>query len=134
MHKSYKKLSQKNLISRLTGISGVHVTPYNDNGEINESLLRKIVDRISCAGIHTIVSAGNTAEFYSLSPNEIQKVQCLAAEENAGRSLMMMAVGRSLKEAIFRGKQAKGDMVQIFFLYISQWTHLLPPMHRQNIL
>ena len=85
MHKSYKKSFQQNLISRLTGISGVHVTPYNDNGEINESLLRKIVDRISCAGIHTIVSAGNTAEFYSLSPNEIQKVQCLAAEENAGQ-------------------------------------------------
>ena len=63
------------------------------------------------------MSAGNTTEFYSLSPNEIQKVQCLAAEENAGRSLMMMAVGRSLKEATFRGKQAKGDGADLLLIH-----------------
>ena len=91
---------------KLTGISGVHVAPWTADGVLDEGALRANVDRIAAAGIHTIVSAGNTAEFFSMQMAEIDRVHAVAAESNAGRSAMMMAVGRSLKDAIESGRRA----------------------------
>ena len=55
--------SQIRLREQLTGISGVHITPFNKDGDINDEILIQIIDRISRAGVHVIVSNGNTAEF-----------------------------------------------------------------------
>ena len=91
----------------LSGISGVHIAPWNSNGELDEVALRANVDSIAAAGIHTIVSAGNTAEYFSMQMSEIDRVHAVAAEANYGRSTMMMAVGRSLRDAIETGARAK---------------------------
>jgi 4-hydroxy-tetrahydrodipicolinate synthase len=93
----------------LAGISGVHVTPYGADGEIDAQLLARVVDRIACAGIHNIVSAGNTGEFYALTPDEVRTVHDTAIAANAGRSLVTAAVGRSLTEAIALGRRAKAN-------------------------
>ena len=90
----------------LTGISGVHVAPWDSDGELNEEALRRNVNAIAAAGIHTIVSAGNTAEFFALEPAEIERMHAVAAEANNGRSAIMMAVGRSLREAVHAGRTA----------------------------
>jgi len=92
----------------LTGISGVHIAPWTADNEINEDALRSNVDEIATAGIHTIVSAGNTAEFFSMTMDDVDRVHAVAAEANASRSAMMMAVGRSLKDALATGKRAAG--------------------------
>ena len=55
----------------LGGISGVHVTPYDADGAVEKTQLARVVDRIAAAGIHNIVSAGNTGEFYALTPDEV---------------------------------------------------------------
>jgi 4-hydroxy-tetrahydrodipicolinate synthase len=89
------------------GISGVHVTPYSVDGEIDRDLLGRIVDRIVGAGIHNIVSAGNTGEFYALTPDEVRAVHDAAIEANAGRALLTASVGRSLTEAIELGRRAR---------------------------
>lgn len=91
----------------LAGISGVHVTPYTASGAIDRALLGRVVDRIAVAGIHNIVSAGNTGEFYALVPDEVRAVHDGAIEANAGRSLLTAGVGRSLKEAIELGRRAR---------------------------
>ena len=109
--------SQIRLREQLTGISGVHITPFNKDGDINDEILIQIIDRISRAGVHVIVSNGNTAEFYSLSPEEIKHVQGISAEANSGRSLMMMAVGRSLKEAIDSAKSAKQNKADLIMIH-----------------
>jgi 4-hydroxy-tetrahydrodipicolinate synthase len=95
-------------VDALTGISGVHITPYDSDGEVCIDTLRKIVDRIAAAGVHNIVSAGNTAEFFALTLDEVDRVHAAAAETNAGRSGMMMAVGRSVRDAAASGRRAKG--------------------------
>ena len=109
--------SQIRLREQLTGISGVHITPFNKDGDINDEILIQIIDRISRAGVHVIVSNGNTAEFYSLNPEEIKHVQGISAEANSGRSLMMMAVGRSLKEAIDSAKSAKQNKADLIMIH-----------------
>ena len=52
---------QISLREQLTGISGVHITPFNNDGGINDKLLNTIINKISGAGIHVIVTNGNTA-------------------------------------------------------------------------
>lgn len=93
----------------LAGISGVHVTPFTPDGEIDRKTLLKVVDRIAAAGVHNIVSAGNTGEFYALTPDEVRVVHDAAIEANAGRSKLTAAVGRSLREAIDLGRRAKAQ-------------------------
>lgn len=91
----------------LRGISGVHVTPYDGSGQIDEKLLARIVSDIATAGIHNIVSAGNTGEFFSLTFDEVVRLQAVAVEAAAGRSLVTAAVGRSLTEAVATAQRAK---------------------------
>jgi len=83
----------------LTGISGVPVTPYDVSGNIDEALLAKLIARVAGAGIHNLMAAGNTGEFFSLSLDEIRRVHAVTAEANDGRALISAAVGRSLVEA-----------------------------------
>lgn len=91
----------------LAGISGVHATPYTADGAVDPALLARVVDRIAAAGIHNVVSAGNTGEFYALTLDEVRAVHDAAIAGNAGRALLTAAVGRSLTEAIELGRRAK---------------------------
>ena len=84
----------------LFGISGVHATAYDAGGAIDAALTGRIVDRIAAAGIHNIVTGGNTGEFYSLTADEVIRLQAVAAEANAGRAALTAAAGRSQREAI----------------------------------
>ena len=83
----------------LTGISGVPVTPYDATGAVNEALLAQMIARLAKAGIHNLMAAGNTGEFFSLTMDEIRRVHAVTAEAAGGRSLVSAAVGRSLTEA-----------------------------------
>jgi 4-hydroxy-tetrahydrodipicolinate synthase len=91
----------------LTGVSGVHLTPYDASGAINSALLGAIVADMAVAGVHNIVSAGNTGEFFALSCDEVTRVHEIAAAAVAGRALVTAAVGRSLIEAIAMARAAK---------------------------
>ena len=102
-------MTQTSIRAALGGISGVHVTPYGVDGAINRALMGRIVDRIAVAGIHNIVSAGNTGEYYALTPDEVRVVHDVAIEANAGRARLTAAVGRSLKEAVELGRRAKAQ-------------------------
>ena len=125
------KKNKNYLRKHLTGISGVHITPFKNNGEINDELLIKIINKISSAGIHVIVSNGNTAEFYSLNPEEIKHIQGISAQANEGQSLMMMAVGRSLKEAIDNAKSAKQNKADLIMIH-QPMDPFVDPHHQAN--
>ena len=92
--------------SALRGISGVHVTAWKGDGEADWALTGKIIARIAQAGIHNIVSAGNTGEFYPMTTDEVVRSHAVAAEAAAGKALVTAGIGRSLREAIATGKLA----------------------------
>ncbi|MGL4960869.1 MAG: dihydrodipicolinate synthase family protein [Inquilinus sp.] len=99
--------NQTSLRRALCGISGVHATAYTAEGGVDADLTARIVERIVAAGIHNIVAAGNTGEFYALSPDEVRLVHDTAVAAARGRSNVVAAVGRSLTEAIALGRRAK---------------------------
>ncbi len=90
----------------LRGISGVHVTPYDASGGVDHMLLSKIVARLADAGIHNIVSAGNTGEFFALTEEEVRAVHATAVAAADGKSLVTAAVGRSFNAAIAAARAA----------------------------
>ncbi|HTM79007.1 MAG TPA: dihydrodipicolinate synthase family protein, partial [Devosia sp.] len=67
----------------------------------------KIIGRIAAAGIHNIVSGGNTGEFFSLTFEEVVQLQAIAIKANDGRAAVTAAAGRSVREAIATTKAAK---------------------------
>jgi len=99
-------MSADRLATALGGISGVHVTPYHASGEPDWAAMADIVRSIAVAGIHNIVSAGNTGEFYPLTITEIERSHAVVAEAVAGTSLVTAGIGRSLREAVALGKAA----------------------------
>ncbi|SFU11478.1 dihydrodipicolinate synthase family protein [Mesorhizobium sp. YR577] len=100
-------MSIERVRASLGGISGIHVTPYHADGSLNEDLLAKVVRRQTDAGIHNIVSGGNTGEFFSLTFDEVVRLQAVAfAAMEGSKSVRTAAVGRSLREALATAKLA----------------------------
>lgn len=93
----------------LTGISGVHVTAYSKDGEIEPGLTGKIIRRIADAGVHNIVSGGNTGEFYSLRFEEVLRLQAICIAAADGKAAVTAAAGRSEREAIATAAAAKRE-------------------------
>ncbi|MGO7958679.1 dihydrodipicolinate synthase family protein [Rhizobium leguminosarum] len=90
----------------LTGVSGVPVTAYDSQGEVEPRITAKVYERVAAAGIHNIVAAGNTGEFYALTPQEIRIVHEAAVSGVNGKAPVTAAIGRSLREAIRMAKDA----------------------------
>ncbi len=87
------------LDSALTGISGILVTPYGENGDIAPGLLAPIIDRAVAAGIHLPVVNGNTGEFYALTTEEACTMVTEVAAMIDGRAPLLAGVGRGLRDA-----------------------------------
>lgn len=85
---------------RLTGISGILVTPFDEGGDIAPARLAPILDRALAAGLHLPVVNGNTGEFYALTTDEactmVQEVVALVAS----RAPVIAGVGRGIRDAM----------------------------------
>jgi 4-hydroxy-tetrahydrodipicolinate synthase len=103
---SAKTAPHQRLATALGGISGVPVTPYALDGSPDPALLRHVIRSIASAGIHNLVAAGNTGEFYPLTIAEIEACHAHVAEAADGKSLVTAGVGRSCREAISMGRKA----------------------------
>jgi 4-hydroxy-tetrahydrodipicolinate synthase len=90
----------------LTGVSGVPVTAYDKNGEVEPRSTANIYRRVAMAGIHNIVAAGNTGEFYALTVEEIRSVHEAAVTGVDGKAPVTAAIGRSLREAVQMARDA----------------------------
>ncbi|KAF1050037.1 dihydrodipicolinate synthase family protein [Xylophilus sp.] len=83
----------------LDGIFGILVTPFDRNGAFDAGPLKPVVDEAIAAGVHVLVSNGNTGEFYGLEAHEAEAAVHAAAEQIAGRVPLLGGVGRSVQEA-----------------------------------
>lgn len=92
-------LSKADLHGVLSGISGILVTPYDDNGDIAPDKLKPIIDRALAAGVHFPVVNGNTGEFYALTTQEAITMAKSVAEMLDGRAPMLAGIGRGVRDA-----------------------------------
>ncbi len=83
----------------LTGISGILVTPYDDQGDIAPARLEPILDRALAAGLHMPVVNGNTGEFYTLTTDEACDMAVAVTDLVAGRAPVLAGIGRGIRDA-----------------------------------
>jgi 4-hydroxy-tetrahydrodipicolinate synthase len=94
----------------LTGISGILVTPFDEQDRVAPARLKPIVDRAINAGVHILVANGNTGEFYGLTTAEAEAMVNAVAELIDGRAPLLAGVGRSINDAcaLARASHAAG--------------------------
>lgn len=93
-------MTSKSAISTaLTGISGILVTPFDEADRIDPQRLKPVIDRAIGAGVHILVSNGNTGEFYSLTLDEAKAMVEATAEMVNGRVPLVGGAGRSIHDA-----------------------------------
>ncbi|MBF9036763.1 dihydrodipicolinate synthase family protein [Rhodobacterales bacterium HKCCE2091] len=89
-----------NLDKALSGISGILVTPYDEDGDIAPAKLAPILDRAIGAGVHMPVVNGNTGEFYTLTTDEACTMVREVADLIDGRAPLLAGVGRGIRDAV----------------------------------
>jgi len=94
----------------LTGISGILVTPFDEKDDVAPMRLKRVIDRAIRAGVHILVTNGNTSEFYGLTTAEAETMVHAVAEEIGGRVPLIAGVGRSINDAcaLARASRAAG--------------------------
>src|SRR5688572_3674481 len=95
------------LRAALSGISGILVTPFDADDRIAPARLGPIVDRAIGAGVHALVSNGNTGEFYGLTMPEAEAMVAAAAEHINGRAPLIGGVGKSIGDAVALARASK---------------------------
>lgn len=88
------------LDAALTGISGILVTPYDENGDVAPSRLAPILDRALSAGVHMPVVNGNTGEFYALTTEEASTMVREVVRLVDGRAPVLAGIGRGIRDAM----------------------------------
>ncbi len=71
------------------GVFVVSVTPFGENGDIDEDGFRALLGRFVAEGVHGVIVAGSTGEWYSMRDVERRRVFELARRELDGKVTMI---------------------------------------------
>ena len=90
------------------GIYTPLVTPYNEDFSLNEGALVETVEHLIVAGVHGIVVAGSTGEYYAQTPEERLEMMTHCAGLINGRVPMVTGTGAiRTEDSIMYAKAAK---------------------------
>ncbi|MEM4445869.1 MAG: dihydrodipicolinate synthase family protein [Candidatus Jordarchaeales archaeon] len=81
------------MVSVLHGVIPPLITPFNREGEIDETFLRTHVDYLVECGVHGVFCLSSVGEFAYLSDEEKLKIIEIVVEEVAGRVPVLVGVG-----------------------------------------
>jgi len=96
----------------LAGILPALVTPFTDDGSIDEPALRSLVSRLVAAGVGGLVTCGSTGEFTTLSVDERRRVTEVAVQAAGGAVPVIAQTGAlTTTEAIELSKHAEATGV-----------------------
>jgi N-acetylneuraminate lyase/4-hydroxy-tetrahydrodipicolinate synthase len=89
------------------GIYVAMLTPFNDNGEINEGELRRIVEFLIKSGVHGLFPISSVGEFIHMTQAEKIRMMEIIADQNQARIRIVPGVGSSHPaESIYLGQKA----------------------------
>jgi 5-dehydro-4-deoxyglucarate dehydratase len=94
--------------SKLRGVIGFPITPFNADLSLNVAGLRKNIQRLMRYPLAALVAAGGTGEFYSLSPAEYLEVVRVIVEEVNSRIPVIAGTGFNRALATEFARQAQG--------------------------
>ncbi|MFE9406404.1 dihydrodipicolinate synthase family protein [Streptomyces sp. NPDC006530] len=109
-------LDQEALRAALADVVAIPVTPFAEDGSIDQDTHRALLRRLLDGGVRTLTPNGNTGEFYALTPQERCAVAELTLSEAAGRAVVLVGVGHDVPTAIDAARHAResgADMVMV---------------------
>ena len=77
----------------------ISVTPFGADGAVADQDYAKVLEHAVGAGVTTVTTNGNTSEFYSLSPHEIDRSLAITVETVSDRALIIAGVGHEVPRA-----------------------------------
>ena len=78
---------------RFEGIYPPVITPYGSDHSIDENAFREVLDFLIEAGVHGLIVAGTTGEYYAQTIDERMRLMRLAKEHIAGRLPLIIGTG-----------------------------------------
>jgi len=81
------------MAKEIAGILTALTTPFDESGKIDESLMKKVVDRSLDAGVDALVAGGGTGEFATLTDEERLRLFEIVIEHTAGRAPVVCQTG-----------------------------------------
>jgi 4-hydroxy-tetrahydrodipicolinate synthase len=96
------------MTTRLAGCGTALVTPFNDDGSVDEGALRALVDWQITEGVHFLVPCGSTGEAATMTADEQRRVIEIVVEVAKGRvPVVAGAASNDTQRAIALSKAAK---------------------------
>ena len=93
---------------RLEGIVAAMVTPFDDDGTLNEEGLRAVVRFLIERGIHGLFPAGGQGEFYALTEDERRRVLDVTLDAAESKVFVVAHVGApTTRQAIALARHAE---------------------------
>ena len=103
------------------GVMTALVTPFDENGAIDEEALRAHIDRQIEAGVDALVPAGTTGEAATLNMDEHKRVIRLTVEQAAGRVPVIAGTGSNNTEDSIELTRAASELGADAALLISPY-------------
>ena len=96
------------MTTQLRGVLTALATPFTADGDVDQALLRALVNRSIAGGVHGVVACGSTGEFSTLSSDERRLVVEIVVDQVAGRVPVIAQTGAtSTAEAIRLSRHAQ---------------------------
>jgi 4-hydroxy-tetrahydrodipicolinate synthase len=100
-------MATEELARALAGVVAITVTPFAEDGTVDEVAYAKLVDRLVGGGIGVITPNGNTSEFYALSTVETERAVDITVRAAGSRAMVLCGVGHDLASATAAARYAR---------------------------
>ncbi|MFF0162372.1 dihydrodipicolinate synthase family protein [Streptomyces sp. NPDC005263] len=91
----------------LADVVAIPVTPFAEDGGLDQDTLRALLRRLLDGGVRTLTPNGNTGEFYALTPQERQLVTEWTVDEAGDRGVVLVGVGHDVPTAVASARHAR---------------------------
>ncbi len=92
------------------GSFAVIVTPFTEDGDIDEAAYRRVVDLVIEAGCHGVISAGSTGQFFLMTNDERKRVFAIAADQAGDRVPVLGGTSATRTEDVVDLTRAAADV------------------------
>lgn len=112
------------MTNKISGVLSALVTPFAEDGSVDEDQVRVIVDRSIDAGLDAVVAGGGTGEVASLDDDERVRLFEVVVDQAAGRAPVVANIGAlTAAKAVRLGQSAEragADVVMLITPYYEQ--------------
>ncbi|MBC3193396.1 dihydrodipicolinate synthase family protein [Pseudonocardia sp. C8] len=116
------------------GILTALATPFDESGKVDDTLLRRLVDRSVDGGVDALVVGGGTGEFTTLSEEERLHLFDVVVEHTAGRVPVVAQTGAITTSAAIRlSRAAERTGADVLMLSLPYYEPLSPGEVRRYI-